>query len=101
VGAQEDALRLGADTILDSGLGGRQASHGHAVRAARDVVEADAVAELDGVGLAGVLTADAKVDARVGGAGQADAKLHQLAYTCQRGDRGRQVQRERGRCDMR
>ena len=52
--------------VLDSSLRGGEAGDGDTERAAGDIVQADLVAELDGRGIAAVLTADAEVDVRVG-----------------------------------
>ena len=58
---------------------GGEASDGDAIRAARNVGQADAVAEFHGVGVAAVLAADAELDAGAGLVALRSGNLDELA----------------------
>ena len=65
--------------ILDGSLSSSQTSNGNAEGRAGNVVQADLVAELDGHGVAAVLTADTVVQSLAGSLSLGDSHLHQLA----------------------
>src|SRR5690349_24106726 len=71
------------------GLSGGEAGNGDAEGRATDVVKSDFVAELEAVGVAAVLTADADLQLRVGGAAIFNDHTHQLAdaFTVERMER--------------
>lgn len=65
----------------DSGLCSSQAGDRHAVRRARNIVQTDIVAELNGARVAAMLAADAKMNIRAGGAAKLGCHLYQFANT--------------------
>src|SRR5258708_19831899 len=71
--------RLAGNGLAERGLRGGQPRDRHAVGRARDVVEANLVAERDGSGIAAMLAADPDLDIGAGLAAAHDADLHQLA----------------------
>jgi len=76
--------RLGAHGFapffLDLGVGCGHAGDGDAHGGTGHVVEADAVTELDGLGLAAVFPADADLQIRTGLAAFGDRVLHEPAH---------------------
>src|SRR5438477_13076943 len=65
--------------LLQRRLRRRQPRDRHPEWTAAHVVEADLVAELDGIGLAAVLAADADFEIRLGLAAALDPELHEAA----------------------
>src|SRR5438045_1071164 len=63
----------------EGGLGGGQTSDGDAVGRTTDVIESDHVEELDAVGVATVLAADAQLQVRVGLTAVLSRHAHELA----------------------
>src|SRR5665647_2539862 len=72
-------LELEFAALFDGRLGRGEPRHRDAERRAAHVVHAGAVAELDALGIAAVLAADADLEARPGAATPLDAHLHELA----------------------
>src|SRR5258708_19680436 len=70
--------RLAGNGLAERGLRGGQPRDRHAVGRARDVVEADLVAERDGSGIAAMLATDPDLDIGAGLAAAHDADLHEL-----------------------
>eukprot|EP00951_Prasinocladus_malaysianus_P023335 scaffold197988_cov41-Prasinocladus_malaysianus.AAC.1 len=66
--------------LLERRLRGRQPGNRHTQRRARDVVQADLVEELDGVGVAAVLAAYTQADVGTGLPTHLASELHQLPH---------------------
>src|SRR5712692_1962808 len=77
---RERGLLVRGGASFHCGLGCRQACDGDSERAARYVVEPDAVAEMDRVGVAAMLAADPHFQLRPGFAPLAHGQLHQPAH---------------------
>ena len=67
--------------VLDSGLSSSQTGDGHTEGRAGHVVQANTVAELDGGGIAAVLTADTQLQVGASAAAQLSGHLDQLTNT--------------------
>ena len=70
---------LASELALDCSLSSSQTSNGNTEGRAGNVVQADLVAELNGHGVAAVLTADTVVQLVAGSLSLGDSHLHQLA----------------------
>ena len=75
-----------------------KASQRHAIRRAADVVKADAIERLDGVGVAAVLTANTANDVGVALVAQLNAHLNQLGNA--RINRSKRVVRQDALCEV-
>ena len=65
--------------LLERSLGCGQTGNGHAVRRARDIAEAELVAELHGVRITAMFATDAELDVRAGAAALGNCDFHELS----------------------
>src|SRR6266403_5618377 len=91
--------RLAGDRLAERGLRGGQPRDRDAVGRARDVIEANLVAERDGGGIAAMLSTDPDLDIRAGLAAAHDADLHQLANAVAI-DRDERIDLQNPLCDV-